>query len=96
MQNLSGVSIHSRQRFHGALLAFCVIISLSLAGVFFSRFGVIRFATVVSLAGSVLFFVAFFALTNKNYKLYAQGAMIGWGVYFATVMAISFFSRIVS
>lgn len=43
--------------------------------------------------GFILFIVVIILSTSKKYKLFAQGAMIGWVVYFVVAMAVIFVVR---
>lgn len=45
-------------------------------------------AVAPSLFGSVIFFTAFFALNNIQYKKYAQGALLGWLVFGGVAMGL--------
>ena len=71
-----------RERVIGFVLYFVVSASLWLAQRVFSDSATDVVAMVIYFVTSVLFVVALFGLTHKQYKYYAQGALIGWLVYF--------------
>lgn len=90
MNNQPPQAIVFRPRIIGLLLAIVVLGTLSLLRALFSHLDTALVETATYSIGGVLFFIAFFALSNKQYRLYAQGAMIGWGIYVIALLASKF------
>lgn len=91
MENNATKTFFVKQRIIGFVLYFAVLVALFFARIVFSDSDTDFSAIVIYIVTSALFFVAFFGLSSKNYKLHAQGALIGWLVYFVISMVHLFF-----
>lgn len=78
MENVLNKTIFSRERVIGFVLYFAVLIALFLVRIAFSKSETDFTAIVSYMVGGALFILAFFGLSSRNYKLYAQGALLGW------------------
>ncbi|MDD5039608.1 MAG: hypothetical protein PHY34_00490 [Patescibacteria group bacterium] len=92
MQNLSK-TFFSRERIIGLTLYVVVSLALYLAKVVFSHSEIDIFAVAIGIMSGVMFFVAFFGLSSKNYKYHAQGALMAWGVHVVVSLGLIFFNE---
>ncbi len=81
-------SFFSHERIRGFVYAFAAFGALEVARLLVV-FGDAWYAAVFpSLFGAVIFFVAFFALNNQQYRRYAQGALLGWLAFGITSLGL--------
>jgi len=92
MEHITNKSLLSKSRVRGFIYIIAAFVALELFCLIFqgANMGFVRM--VVAILSGTIFFVAFLALSNKQYKYYAQGAVIGWIVYlvFAVGLGIVF------
>jgi hypothetical protein len=83
--------IFLKERIVGFFLYAAALSSLDLFKIIFSKSQIDLPAIVTYILSGVLFFVAFFGLSNKSYKFYAQGALANWLLFVVLSLLIIIF-----
>lgn len=81
MENVYVKSEFFTKRLKGFIYILSTYGSMYLANLVFSRSDIDVMAIISNLMISVISIVALLGLADKDYKLYAQGALVGWLFY---------------
>ncbi len=88
---MSKKTFFERERVRGFIYAFAAFAVLEIARRLLMSANDWYVEVIPSLFSGVIFLVAFFSLNDAKYKIYAQGALIGWLFYFLFGVLLIFF-----